>query len=51
VQDGPATVPALHASRSGASGYRLLMRVIFTVYLLVIVAGLTYFTVIGLTHH
>jgi hypothetical protein len=26
-------------------------RVIFTTYLLLIVAGLTYFTIIGLTHH
>jgi len=27
------------------------MRVMFATYLLVIVAGLTYFTIIGLTHH
>jgi len=27
------------------------MRAIFVTYLLVIVAGLTYFTIIGLTHH
>jgi len=27
------------------------VRVIFATYLLVIVAGLTYFTIIGLTHH
>jgi hypothetical protein len=27
------------------------MRVIFITYLLLIVAGLTYFTIIGLTHH
>jgi hypothetical protein len=27
------------------------VRVVFITYLLVIVAGLTYFTVIGLTHH
>jgi len=27
------------------------MRVIFTTYLLLIVAGLTYFTIIGLTQH
>ena len=30
---------------------RLPVRVVFITYLLVIVAGLTYFTVIGLTHH
>jgi hypothetical protein len=28
-----------------------LMRVMFWTYILVIVAGLTYFTIIGLTHH
>ena len=27
------------------------MRVIFLTYLVLIVAGLTYFTIIGLTHH
>jgi hypothetical protein len=27
------------------------VRAMFTTYLLVIVAGLTYFTIIGLTHH
>ncbi len=27
------------------------MRAVFVTYLLVIVAGLTYFTIIGLTHH
>jgi hypothetical protein len=27
------------------------MRVIFITYLLVIVAGLTFFTIVGLTHH
>jgi hypothetical protein len=27
------------------------MRVVFVTYLLLIVAGLTYFTIIGLTHH
>jgi hypothetical protein len=27
------------------------MRVMFTTYLLLIVAGLTFFTIIGLTHH
>jgi hypothetical protein len=27
------------------------MRAIFLTYLLLIVAGLTYFTIIGLTHH
>jgi len=27
------------------------MRVMFVTYLLVIVAGLTFFTIIGLTHH
>jgi hypothetical protein len=27
------------------------MRAIFLTYMLVIVAGLTYFTIIGLTHH
>jgi len=27
------------------------MRAIFVTYLLLIVAGLTYFTIIGLTHH
>jgi len=27
------------------------MRVMFATYLLLIVAGLTYFTIIGLTHH
>jgi len=27
------------------------MRAIFITYLLLIVAGLTYFTIIGLTHH
>jgi hypothetical protein len=27
------------------------VRTIFITYLLVIVAGLTYFTVVGLTHH
>ena len=34
-----------------AVGYLALMRAMFVVYLFVIVAGLTYFTVIGLTHH
>ena len=29
----------------------LAVRAIFVTYLLVIVAGLTYFTIIGLTHH
>jgi hypothetical protein len=29
----------------------LTMRAVFITYLLVIVAGLTFFTVIGLTHH
>jgi hypothetical protein len=29
----------------------LRMRAVFFAYLLLIVAGLTYFTVIGLTHH
>jgi hypothetical protein len=28
-----------------------LMRAIFVVYMLLIAAGLTYFTIIGLTHH
>jgi hypothetical protein len=32
-------------------GYRGGMRAIFVTYLLLIVAGLTYFTIIGLTHH
>jgi len=32
-------------------GTDLPMRVIFATYLLLIVAGLTYFTIIGLTHH
>jgi hypothetical protein len=32
-------------------GYGGGMRAIFLTYLLVIVAGLTYFTIIGLTHH
>ena len=27
------------------------MRAVFIVYLLVIVAGLTFFTIVGLTHH
>jgi hypothetical protein len=27
------------------------MRLMFVLYLLLIVAGLTYFTIIGLTHH
>jgi hypothetical protein len=27
------------------------MRAVFAIYLLLIVAGLTYFTIIGLTHH
>jgi hypothetical protein len=27
------------------------MRVVFITYLLVIVAGLTFFTIVGLTHH
>jgi hypothetical protein len=27
------------------------MRVVFVTYMLVIVAGLTYFTIVGLTHH
>jgi hypothetical protein len=27
------------------------MRAVFVTYLLVIVAGLTYFTIVGLTHH
>jgi hypothetical protein len=27
------------------------MRAIFVTYLLVIVAGLTFFTIVGLTHH
>jgi hypothetical protein len=27
------------------------MRTIFVTYLLVIVAGLTFFTIVGLTHH
>ena len=27
------------------------MRAMFVVYLVIIVAGLTYFTLIGLTHH
>jgi len=27
------------------------MRTVFVTYLLVIVVGLTYFTVVGLTHH
>jgi hypothetical protein len=29
----------------------LAVRAVFITYLLVIVAGLTYFTIIGLTHH
>jgi hypothetical protein len=32
-------------------GYPGGMRVAFFTYLLLIVAGLTYFTIIGLTHH
>jgi hypothetical protein len=32
-------------------GYRAGMRAIFVTYLLLIVVGLTYFTIIGLTHH
>jgi hypothetical protein len=32
-------------------GYRGAMRVMFVTYLLLIVAGLTFFTIIGLTHH
>jgi hypothetical protein len=27
------------------------MRVMFAIYLVVIVAGLTFFTIVGLTHH
>jgi hypothetical protein len=38
-------------SRSGSLGTGDAMRVMFTTYLLIIVAGLTYFTIIGLTHH
>ena len=36
------------AARGGTHGS---MRAIFATYLLLIVAGLTYFTIIGLTHH
>jgi hypothetical protein len=38
-------------SRSPALGREGAMRVMFTTYVLIIVAGLTYFTIIGLTHH
>jgi hypothetical protein len=38
-------------SRSHGRGREEAMRVMFTTYLLIIVAGLTYFTIIGLTHH
>jgi hypothetical protein len=38
-------------SRSGSPGRERAMRVMFATYLLIIVAGLTYFTIIGLTHH
>jgi hypothetical protein len=36
---------------SPVPGTERLMRAMFVTYLLVIVAGLTYFTIIGLTHH
>jgi hypothetical protein len=29
----------------------VLMRAMFSIYLIVIVAGIAYFTIIGLTHH
>jgi hypothetical protein len=32
-------------------GYAPRMRAMFVIYLVFIVVGLTYFTVIGLTHH
>jgi hypothetical protein len=37
--------------RSRPAGIATAMRAVFVTYLLVIVAGLTYFTIIGLTHH
>jgi hypothetical protein len=33
------------------AGYACRMRVMFATYLVVIVAGLTFFTLVGLSHH
>jgi hypothetical protein len=48
-------VPALRAVRvvgaAAPAGKRGPMRVMFVLYAVLITVGLTYFTVIGLTHH
>jgi hypothetical protein len=45
-------VPALRApGTAGASDTVPSVRAIFVTYLFVIVAGLTFFTIVGLTHH
>jgi hypothetical protein len=36
---------------AGASDWVRRMRAMFVTYLIVIVAGLTFFTIVGLTHH
>ena len=37
--------------RTRRAGYRCPVRAMFVTYLLVIVLGLTFFTIVGLTHH
>jgi hypothetical protein len=37
--------------RGAVAGYACRMRVMFATYLVVIVAGLTFFTIVGLSHH
>ena len=43
--------PAHRFDAAGLPGTRGRMRTMFVLYALIIVAGLAYFTVIGLTHH